>query len=479
MSTTSAPLGTVVVAGGSIAGLLSAAALAETADRVVVLERDPVSDTCVGRPGTPQAIHTHGLLPSGRDAMEGLLPGFTGDLVAAGGLSEGDAGQTGRWWIGGGLVAECEIGGAGVAVSRVLLEHTLRTRLAALPRVELRSGVEVAGLTGTASRVTGVVVRQRGGDGTEVEMTADLVVDATGRSGRASRWLPAIGAAAPAEERVLVGVRYVTTHVTAQPSDLGGQAFVISAATPTVPRGAVAIRQEDATWTVTLFAYGEESPLDADGLRQAAARIVSPDVAELLRDREPLHDPDEYRFPDCRRRRFDRLDLPLGYAAVGDAVCSLDPTFGQGMSLAALEARALRRAATSGPVAVRDRYPREVSRIVDTAWTLVRDADLALPGVSAAERPSPALIGWYVRRLQRVARHDRVVAAALLRVTSLFARPESLMTVPVAWRVLCRPRGRDPQVRNRATAASCSARSQSAAPTRRGSVDAPVRSESR
>ncbi|WP_370618752.1 NAD(P)/FAD-dependent oxidoreductase [Mumia sp. Pv 4-285] len=438
MSSTAEHVGTVVVAGGSVAGLLAAAAVAPYADRVMVLERDHPPARPGPRPGTPQAIHTHGLLPSGRQAMETLLPGFTEELVGAGALSDGDVGRVGRWWIGGGLVAECDLGLRGVAVSRPLLEHTLRTRVAAFPEVEVRSGVDVVRLLGDRGRVTGVVVRDRGGDPTEREIQADLVVDATGRSGRAMRWLPALGASAPREERVEVGIRYVTTHVEAFPDDLGTRVFVISAATPEVPRGAVAIRQEDDTWTLTLFAYGdEEPPLDTDALRRAAARITSSDVAGLLEDREPLHDSHAYRFPDSRRRRFERVDdLPTGYAAVGDAICSINPTFGQGMSLAALEAAALGDAVATGLRAVREDYPGKAASIVDHAWTVVTGADLKIPGVTGAAPPGHRVVSRYVDRLQRVARHDVAVAAALLKVTALVAPPESLMAPRVAVRVL-------------------------------------------
>jgi 2-polyprenyl-6-methoxyphenol hydroxylase-like FAD-dependent oxidoreductase len=73
-----------VVLGGSVAGLLAAAALAPRYDSIVVVERDLLPDAPVPRRGVPQASHVHGLLPSGQQAIEELLPGFTDRLVAAG-----------------------------------------------------------------------------------------------------------------------------------------------------------------------------------------------------------------------------------------------------------------------------------------------------------------------------------------------------------------------------------------------------------
>lgn len=425
-------LDTAVVVGGSIAGLLAAAAVAPHATRVVVLDRDELPTGPVGRPNTPQARHSHGLLASGRAAIERLLPGFTDRVVADGGLTDGDLGRAGWWWIGGGRVSDCDLGVRGIAASRAEFEHVVREQVRGLPTVEILDGSDVCGLQGDAARVTGVDVR-RPDDRSRV-IAADLVVDASGRSGRAARWLPGIGALPPIEERITVGVRYVTTHVPARPDDLGGRLFLVAAATPAVPRGGVALRQEDGSWTVTLFSYLDEPvPLDPDGLIAFARSLVTPELAALLDDREHLHPAWGYRFPDCRRRRFPTQ--PDGFVAIGDALCSFDPTFGQGMSVAALQADALRSeldrtASTAG-------YPAAADRIADQAWDLMAGAVGALPGVQVP--PVPAARRWvgrYVRRLQRVARHDPVVAAALLRVTGLLDAPPSLLTPRVMSRVL-------------------------------------------
>ncbi len=332
-------LDTVVVIGGSVAGLLAAAAVAPHAARVVVLDRDPLPAGPAGRPSTPQARHSHGLLASGRASIERLLPGFTDRVVADGGIGSGDLGRSGRWWIGGGLIVDCDLGVRGLSASRPEFEHVVRELVRDRPTVEISGGTDVLGLRGDAARVTGVHVR--GPDGRDRAITADLVVDASGRAGRAARWLPRIGARPPVEDRIAVGVRYATVHVVARTDDLAGRSFLVAAATPAVPRGGVALRQEDGSWTITLFSYLDEPvPVDPDGLEAFARSLVTPDLATLLTGRTLRHPAWAYRFPDCRRRRFPAP--PAGYVAIGDAVCSVDPTFGQGMSVAALQAVALR-----------------------------------------------------------------------------------------------------------------------------------------
>jgi 2-polyprenyl-6-methoxyphenol hydroxylase-like FAD-dependent oxidoreductase len=443
-------LDTVAVIGGSVAGLLAAAAVAPHAGRVVVLDRDDLPAGPAIRPNTPHARHSHGLLASGRASIERLLPGFTDRVIADGGISSGDLGRAGRWWIGGGLIGDCELGVRGLGASRLEFEHVIRERVRELPAVEIRDGADVRGLRGDGGRITGVEAVVAGGRDLAIE--ADLVVDASGRAGRASRWLPRIGAVPPVEERIPVGLRSVTTHVPARPDDLAGRSFLIVAATPAIPRGGVALRQEDGSWTITLFGYADQPvPDDPDGLESFAAGLVTPDIATLLRDRSTRHPAWSYRFPDCRRRRF--RSAPAGYVAIGDAVCSIDPTFGQGMSLAALQAIALRTALDrTGSVTG---YPAAAERIADQAWRLVAGAVGALPGV-VAEPPGRAgrMLGRYVRRVQRVARHDPAVAAALIRVTALLEPPPSLLAPAVLARVLRPGAGRgsedrpdDPAVR--------------------------------
>ncbi|WP_409330590.1 NAD(P)/FAD-dependent oxidoreductase [Trujillonella humicola] len=434
-TSSSRPLETVAVAGASLGGLLAAAALAPHARRVVVVDRDPLPEEPAARSGTPQVLHAHGLLASGRLSMKALLPGFTEEMVRLGALSEGDMGSNGRWWVGGGLLADCAIGVTGVAASRPLIEATVRRMVRRLPNVAVEPRVDVLGLVAAGKRVSGLRVGDDAGHERTIE--ADLVVDATGRSGRAGRWWERLGLTPPVEERVSVGVRYATTHVAHHEGDLSGRSVAVSAATPEVPRGGVAIRQEDGTWVVMLFGYCEEQPaLDPDGFRAYARTIVSPDVAALLEGRPLLEPPRPYRFPDCRRRRFEKVEVPLGYAALGDAICSFDPTFGQGMSVAALEAVALGEAAAHGPERVRAAYHREAAEIVDRAWTIVVGADLLIEGTEGTPPPGHRVISRYVRRAQRVAHRDPTVSRAVMRVTNLLAAPPSLMAPSVAWRVL-------------------------------------------
>jgi len=134
----------VVVIGAGLAGLFAAAAAAGRADPVLIVERDRFPTTPTPRGGVPQGSHQHVLLHRGLIAAEQLLPGLREDLVRAGAvpIDTGDLlwlGPSG-WSVSG--EREFEV----LAATRPLLEHVVRTRVAALPHVELRTDTEVRGL---------------------------------------------------------------------------------------------------------------------------------------------------------------------------------------------------------------------------------------------------------------------------------------------------------------------------------------------
>lgn len=291
---------------------------------------------------------------------------------------------------------------------------------------------------------------------------ADLVVDATGRPGRAARWFAEHGWLEPPEERIVVGIRYTTVHVPHHEGDLDDSRAVISSATPTVPRSAAALRQEDGTWIVSVSGYLEQAPpTDPAAMRAFARGVVAPEIAELL-EREPLHAPLSARFPHSVRRRIERVRLPRGYAVIGDAICSFNPVFGQGMSVAAMQAVALGEVlghADGGPggrivnagglAAAIDRYHHAAVERVDRAWTPVSGNDLQIPGVVGPPPSTPAAVAAYVRRVQRVAEHDPVVARALLRVTALLDPPQALFRPAVVAHVVAGARRRRSRARAR------------------------------
>ncbi|MCX5214650.1 FAD-binding monooxygenase [Kitasatospora sp. NBC_00240] len=431
--------GHAVVAGAGIGGLLAARALSETYGRVTVLERDALPQGGAPRRGVPQSHHSHGMLSRGFDVLEELFPGLGEDLVAGGALVC-DAQADVRWFNDGHELLRAPSGLPCLLVSRPALERYLRSRVAALPGVEIHDRCEVLEPVAAdgGTRITGVRLLRVNSEPETVP--ADLFVDSTGRGNRGATWLGALGYEPPQEERVDSELVYVSREYRRRPGAEDADAYVVGASAD-APRGGVALSGEGDRWLVTLFGMnGDNPPLDPEGYHRFAERLPVPDLHRLLSRLEPLTEPRLMRIPVSIRRRYDRLErLPQGYLVFGDAICQFNPTYGQGMTVAACEAIALRDclAQGSGDQAVR-RFLQQATEAADVPWDMSVGADLRFPFVKGRRTLRVKLLNRYVSRLHRAAAEDTEVGRAFLWVANLKSPPQRLFAPRVLARVLRR-----------------------------------------
>ena len=430
-----------VVIGGSLAGLLAARVLHDHFDEVWLLERHPLPADDEPRRATPHTRHTHALLARGRQAIEALFPGIGHAWTGAGGRL-GDVGSQAAFYAGRRRFAQAPAGAQGLCLGRGAIEGALRRRVLALPRLRVVTGIDVQGLAGRlqGERIDGLRWRAAGDEarGPVATLRAALVVDASGRASRLPKWLAELGHAAPDEQQVQVDIRYATAYLKRAPHHAPGLEAVITAACADHPVPSVLLSQEGERWVVTLGGYGDDAPpLDRAGFIARAQRSAPPELAAVVQDAEFLCEPFGYRFPHSQRRFYERLrHLPEGVLAIGDSICSFNPVFGQGMSVAACEAEALQAALAGGRDRLAQRYFRVAARVVDIAWQTAVGADLAIPSVQG-ERPfAVRLINAYVALVFDAAQTDAVVAVAFQRVSHLLAAPPSLMRPAIMARVL-------------------------------------------
>jgi 2-polyprenyl-6-methoxyphenol hydroxylase-like FAD-dependent oxidoreductase len=429
---------TALVIGGSIAGLLAARALADSFDDVLVLERGELPDEPSPRPGAPQGAHAHGLLAGGLQALEGLLPGLTDDLIRSG-CPTGDNLRDAAWIFAGRRLAIGESGVRGMTLARPLLEHTLRDRVRRLPNVRLRTNVRCLGLLAAQTRITGV---RAAIDGVEQKLTGDLVVDASGRQSKLADWLAAIGFPAPPLDEVALETHYVTRVYSREPHHLAGGIAVVVVSDPGTPRGGIALALDDRRWIVSQYSLGgARPPRDHAGFVEFSRTLGGPQLTEILIDAQPLGEPATLRFPSSIRRRYERLRrLPDNLIALGDAIASFNPTFGQGITVAAKQALLLRElgARVTRHGAGRD-FLRRAARVTDVAWDTSVGRLFWYPGVVPRPTLTMRLAHRYLPRVVARGHEDVVVATSLLRVMQFLAPPASLFEWPVLSRVLARP----------------------------------------
>jgi hypothetical protein len=198
------------------------------------------------------------------------------------------------------------------------------------------------------------------------------------------------------------------------------------------------IAQEDH-WILTASGYRAEHhpPTDEDGYLAFIASVAPPDVLAAVRESEPLGKLVTHAFPANKRRRYERLRrFPEGLLVVGDAISSFNPLYGQGMSVAALEAIELRRCLQQGERRLAKRFFGAAGNVVKQAWDMAVGGDLALPEVPGERTTMVRLTNAYMARLLQVAEKDSVVAAAFGDVGDLLAPPHEVVRPRILWRVL-------------------------------------------
>lgn len=437
---TSRPRDRAIVLGAGMGGLLAARVLADHYHDVVVVERDTVLGVSSPRRGVPQARHAHGLIASGQQILEEYFPGLRDELATLG-VPLGDFGQDCRWYFGGRRMAPAPTGLISIAAPRALLEHHVRMRVAALPSVSFLERHDVEGLVATADggRVHGARVRERGNDTGSVVLDADLVVDTTGRGSRIGHWLETLGHPRPEEDRVKIDLAYTTRHYRLRSDPFDGDLAIIPVATPESPRGGLFFPTPvNGVAALSLTGLlGDHPPTDPAGFTAFASSLPVPAIGAALRDADPVDDPVRFTYPVSVWRHFERLPtFPRGLLVLGDAVCTFNPVYGQGMSVAAMESAALRDALHRGTEQERPHeYFRTVARLITPAWQTSAGADLGYPGVVGRRTPAIRLANAYISRLQRAAVSDPTLAAAFVRVAGAVDPPRSLMRPSLAWRV--------------------------------------------
>jgi 2-polyprenyl-6-methoxyphenol hydroxylase-like FAD-dependent oxidoreductase len=426
-----------VVIGAGMAGLTAAGALAGHFDNVVVLERDTLPSEPAHRAGTPQGRHVHGLLFSGQRALSELFPGFEQDLARAGAVPLRAGLDVRVERPGYDPFPQRDLGWSGYAASRPAIERAVRHRVEGHSNIKLRERCRVqevlAGSNGGA--ITGV--RHVNANGETETIATDLVVDASGRGAPTTGLLRSIGRPLPEETTIGIDVGYATcTFSIPDDASTEWKGVMTFPQAPHSSRGCLMLPIEGNRWMATIGGrHGEVPTGDADGFLTYARELRTPTVYKAIKHAKRLDGVARYGFPESVWRHFERLDgFPRGLLPIGDAICCFNPLYGQGMSVAALEAcllkRVLERSGEAGdPIAkLAPTFFEEMQRLLETPWSVAM-LDFAFPETRGQRPADFDMTLKFGIALTRLAAEDPAVHKLTLEVQHLL-KPRSVYRDP-------------------------------------------------
>jgi len=412
-----------------MAGLLAAAALADVVGEVTIIEKDTLPETSKVRKGVPQGAHVHTLLGYGVEAMEKLLPGLMADVYAAGAMK---IRRNHDIWFHD-AVGPTPIRDVGIltpSVTRPLLEHVTRQRVQALPNVHLRDATKMLELeVDRQGRIVGLHVEVAA---TPELISADLVVECSGRASNLATWLPAHGYGEVPAQRLKILMGYTSGFFRLPPDLAENSKACLMLAVPPGSRAAYLTPVDGGLWLATMYGRGRDTaPRDADGFIAWAKGLPHPVIHEILVQAEPVSDFKTYKIPFGVWYRYDQMPgFPDGLLPMGEALASFNPMYGQGMSLAAGQALSLRAAVSIGLDSdLTARYFDGCNTLNGVGWSVMETRDFAHESTSG-ERPSDLEDRWRAAMAIRgLAEVDPEVHALSVRVTHLL-EPPSVMARP-------------------------------------------------
>jgi 2-polyprenyl-6-methoxyphenol hydroxylase-like FAD-dependent oxidoreductase len=426
-----------VVIGAGMGGLAAAKAVAPHFEKVVVFDRDALPDAPEPRPGTPQARHTHGLLPGGHRALERLFPGIELDLVEAGAVRMRMRRDTRFEVPGFDPLPQRDFGFDQFGVSRPALERVCRRRVEREPNIEFKPRSRVTELIASPDNGSVAGVRFEDTRGTPGSVAADLVVDASGRASPTLGFLEAIGSSKPPAIEIGIDQAYATA-VFEKPEDAPTDwLFVLHVPTPPgSSRFGIIVPMEGRRWSVSLCVnHGEAPPGDIDGFMAFAKSFRMPTIYNAIRSAKRVGDIARFGMRWSVLRAFDKLDrFPCRLVPLGDSVCRFPPVGGQGISVAAQESCVLasllesRRGRDDPLDGLAEAFFSEIQPLLETPWAVAM-ADLVYPQTRGERPPDFEERLQYTRALMRLAAEDYETDKIVSEVRALL-KPQSALHEP-------------------------------------------------
>jgi flavin-dependent dehydrogenase len=445
-----------IIIGGGIAGLLAARVLSEHFKEVIIIEKDKYPSRAGSRNGTPQSNHIHVLLIKGKEILLKLFPSLESKLVAKGAHIVNLTNDV-DYYVGTGYSIKFESNLTTIACTRQLLEHEIKNEIFEnCPNVKIRENTRATGLVVAKDKEIGSgICKGVTVNSVEIKLEetilGDLVVDTSGRQSKSSEWLEQLGYGKPKETVVNSYIGYSTCWLkpTLQQTAAGNGATInptiILTKPPLNPRMGVIYPVEDSSWLVGILGIGKNyPPSDKEGFLEYAKKLETLDIYNAIKDCElsgPIYG---YRTTGSRQYHYEKMkSWPENFVTYGDSVSSFNPFYGQGITVACIEAVTLdnafrehkkRNRGLSGFSTI---FQKKVSKINTLPWVLGTSEDFRWP---TTEGISPDFITrWiqkYSNRVLLLTPKSKIAAKSFFEVMHMLRSPVILFHPFISIRVL-------------------------------------------
>lgn len=425
-----------IIIGGGISGKLAARVLSDVYKEVMILERDNELEGPIARKGAPQGEHLHALLHAGEHGLEELFPGITEKFYESGAVKINSTIDL-AWFHHGAWKIRYDGGYRTTLQTRPHLEWHIEQYIKRIPNVVLRYNqvVEDFLYNEAENRITGVQLKTG-------PILADLVVDASGVSSLTSKWLHKRGTHTP-EEKVEINLSYISKQF--QLAENHEKDWKIKMVYPNPPQekiGGTISKVEGNRYIVTIMGYhnavNEKNVLKDDrGFIELSKKLPGLDIYQEIEHATPLTKTSFYRIPHMVWRRFDKMELPKGLLLIGDSTCRIDPVFGQGMSIAILEALALQKLLQTGArQTVSAAFHKKAANIISPIWNMVITEDFRYSATTGKRPFGLSIQQWYAKNIFHLSSQNQEVYDSFVKVMNLVRPITSLMTPSIIRSVL-------------------------------------------
>ncbi|MFS0823279.1 NAD(P)/FAD-dependent oxidoreductase [Bacillus sp. 1P02SD] len=414
-----------IIIGGGIAGKLAARVLSEVYKEVIILEQDSDATSPTPRKGAPQGNHIHALLHAGEHGLEELFPGIAECFYSTGAVKINSTKDL-AWHHHGVWKLRYDGGYTTTLQTRPHLEWHINKYIKQVENITTQYNQTVKNYVYNEgeNRITGVELK----NGSVIH--ADLIIDASGATSFSYRWLTEKGIQIPVK-KVKIGLTYVSQIV--ELPENKNRDWTIKLLYPNPPHEKMAgsiSKIEGNRYLVTFIGYHDiiNTKEKITNLVDLSNKLPQSDIYLELKNAKPLTNISIYRVPHITWRKIEKVkNFPDGLLMIGDTICRIDPFFGQGMSIAVLEALALKEL-FKNEIKIRD-FHKKSAKIIAPIWNMVLTEDFRYPETTGQKPLGLAFLQWYAKQVFLLSGENEKVYDSFIKVMNL-KRPMTILMQP-------------------------------------------------